>query len=106
MRLVLNIHKYSRSLPLTTRNLKIYIVVLPRSSHIFSPDDLNNTLLFQDRFETAAGMGIVGETYIPRTGEGEGASENTGPAHWSASGLILSMTNSNTNLQPMVLVCP
>lgn len=39
-------------------------------------------------------------------GRGEGASDNPGPAHWSTSGLILSMTNSNTNLEPMVLVHP
>lgn len=71
MRLVLGIHKYSRSLPLTTRILKVYIAALPRSSHIFRPDDLNNTLLFQDYiFETATSAGIVGERYIPRTGEG------------------------------------
>jgi len=44
MRLVLGIHKYSRSLPLTTRILKVYVEFLMGFSHVHSPDGLISRL--------------------------------------------------------------
>lgn len=57
-------------LVLGIRILKVYIEALTGFSHIFSPNGLN-TLLSQDYIlELVAGMGTVGGTHIPRTGEG------------------------------------
>lgn len=45
--LALDSCKMSRSLPPATRILKVYIEALPGFSHVFSPDDLNNTFFSQ-----------------------------------------------------------
>ena len=47
MKLVLDSHKVSKSLHLSTRVLNICIEVLTGSSHTFSPDGPNNSLLSQ-----------------------------------------------------------
>lgn len=59
--------RLSRSPHQSTRTLKVYIEALIGFGHIYHPDDLNNTLLFQGYFlETTATMGIIGRTYISK----------------------------------------
>lgn len=54
----------------TLQNLTSLYRGLNCFSHIYSPDDLNNALLSQGCvLETALAMGMMGRTYIPRTGE-------------------------------------
>ena len=76
-------------------------------SHILCPDVLNNTSLSQGCvLETAPTVGTVGRTYIPRAGEGNGASDCPGPAHRATSGHILSMSSSNMHINhPASLSC-
>ena len=77
------------------RILKVYIQALIRLSNVFSPDDLNNTLLSPDYvFENGSYCGEVGRTYSPRTGEG------LRRLCWgcrSTKGHILLMTSFNSN---------
>ena len=55
----------------TAEILKAYTEALTGFSHIFSPDGLNNFTLSQGYiFGKAPTVGMVGRTYIPRTGEG------------------------------------
>lgn len=66
-------------------------------NHVHSPDDLNHMLISQGCIlETALTVRIVGRMYIPRTGEGWGASEGPRSALRSTSCHGLSMTFSNT----------
>lgn len=61
-------HKESRSLYPPSRILKSYIEALTRSSQVFNPHGLNNTLFPQNFvLETAASIGLVGGMYIPKT---------------------------------------
>lgn len=43
-------------------------------------------------------VGMMGKPYIPKTGEGEGASTCPDPAQGSTSDHILSMTSSNISI--------
>lgn len=75
----------SGSLHLSARILKVYIETLMGFSHIFSPDGLNNTLLFQGCIlETALVMRTVCRMYIPRMGWESGASDCLAPVCGSA----------------------
>ena len=47
MRLVLSGHKVSRSLHPSARILNVYVEALTGFSHLYRPDDLNNTLVSQ-----------------------------------------------------------
>ena len=48
-------------------------------------------------------VGIVGRTYIPGTGEGQGASSCPGASCESAGSHVLSMTSSNNTEQFCIL---
>ena len=75
-------------------------------SYIFSPDDLNNTLLSPGYvLKTAPATGMLGRTYTPRTGEDRGgqgkgsrASDRWSPAGGSTSSGVLSMISPNHSL--------
>ena len=61
----------SRFLPPPIRILKVYKQALMGFCHIHSPEGLNGTLLSQGCIlETSPCVGVVGGTYVPRTGEG------------------------------------
>ena len=61
----------SRSGQSHARILKVYIETLAGSSHIFSPDGFNNSLLSQAAsLKMAIAVSMVGGLYIPRTGKG------------------------------------
>ena len=77
--------KMSRYLHSTTRILKVYTEALTGFSHIYHPNDLNNTLLSQGCvLETAPSVGTVGVS--PRTlGVGEESFIEPGPACRSTS---------------------
>ena len=63
--------KMSRSGQSHARILKVYIETLAGSSHIFSPDGFNNSLLSQAAsLKMAIAVSMVGGLYIPRTGKG------------------------------------
>ena len=63
--------KMSRSGQSHARILKVYIETLAGSSHIFSPDGFNNSLLSQAAsLKMAIAVSTVGGLYIPRTGKG------------------------------------
>ena len=86
----------STSPPPSARSLKVYMEALTGFKHVFSPDGLNNTLLSQGCvLEEAAGVGIVGRMYIPRTGEAVRSLRLPGSSSWVSSSHILSMTPSN-----------
>ena len=71
IRLVLSGCKTRRSLHLPATIIKVYIEALMEFNNIFSPDSLNITSLSQGYIlEMTASVGIVGRTYIPRTGDG------------------------------------
>ena len=92
MKLVLDSHKVSKSLHLSTRVLNICIEVLTGSSHTFSPDGPNNSLLSQGCIcENANG----GEKQAFQGWGGGGVSACLGPVHGSTSSHILSTTSSN-----------
>ena len=85
----------SRSPHPPTRILKI--MSLSGFRHIFSPDELKNTLLSQGYvLQTATSMGIVGGTHVSRTG---GSSDCLGPADRSTCGHILSVNSFNRYLE-------
>ena len=70
MGLVLGEYKMNRSLHQPARILKVYREVLTGSSHVNSPDGLNNTFLSQGYiFGIAPTVRTVGRVYIPRAGE-------------------------------------
>lgn len=97
MRLVSGSHKMSRSLHLLPES-SVYIEALIGFSHLFNPDGLNHTSLSQGSvLETVPRVAVVGGTYIPRRGEGLGASECLGPACRLTGDCILLMTSSNNN---------
>ena len=77
--------KMSRYLHSTTRILKVYTEALTGFSHIYHPNDLNNTLLSQGCvLETAPSVGTVGVS--PRTlGVGEESFIEPDPACRSTS---------------------
>ena len=67
--LVLDGHKTSRSLHLTVRMLKVYTEALHGFSHVYHPDGLNNTLLFQGSvLEAASGVERQTEHTFQRQG--------------------------------------
>lgn len=70
MRLVFGSPRMSRSPHSSTRIVKVYKEALTGSSHIHSPDGLNNTLLSSLCPWTAPAVGTEDRAYIPRTGEG------------------------------------
>lgn len=58
---------------LSARNLKTYIEALTGFSHVFSSDDLSNTLLSQGYvLGTTPRVGVVGGIYSPKIGKGWG----------------------------------
>lgn len=62
-------HKRCRSLYPSARILEAYIEDMKGSSHIFSPDSLNNTFISQSRIlEAASCVEMVDRTYILRPG--------------------------------------
>lgn len=67
----------SRSLYQSSRILKSHIEALTRFRQVYNPEGLNNTLFPQDSvLKTAASVGLEGEMYIPRTGDGSGETPN------------------------------
>lgn len=74
-RLFLGSHKASRSLHLSARILKVYIEGLMRFSQHNVQTTSRTHCSFKAAFEKPAPtVGVVGRMYIPRTGEGRGAS--------------------------------
>ena len=70
MMLILGSHKMSRSPPLTTRILKVYIEALMGFSHMYYPDGCSNTLVSQGSvLGAASSAGKASRKHILRTGK-------------------------------------
>lgn len=94
-RLVLG-YKMSRCPPQAPGFLKIYREAFIGFSHMHHPYGLNHTCsLKAASLKTLPPVGTVGRVYIPRTGEGRGASNCPGSVLGSTCGHILSMTSFN-----------
>ena len=96
----------SRSLQLPARIWKVYTEALTGFSHVFSITGLNNTSLSQGYvLETAASMGRVGRTYIPKTEEGIQLTRQ--PTVMSSSKKLESLWSLSLGLQhPLLLTFP
>ena len=84
------------------QNFKVETEACSGFSHVGSSAGLNDTFLSQGQTyapEMAPSLRMVGRKYIPRAGEGSGASDCPGPDWGSTSHPSLSVTSSNNILQ-------
>lgn len=99
MNLLLDSWKTSESLHSPVRIFKVYTgtKAYTEFSQLYHPDDISNILFSQGCIlELAPAMEMVGEIYIPRTGEGRGAFNCLCPALESTGCDVLSLTSSNS----------
>lgn len=87
------LQEMSRSLHPPAGILKVYIYILTGPSHVYSPDDLNNTWSLKAVSLKQVPLWVF--PYIARTGEGVGVSDCSGAAWGSTGSHVLLMTSSN-----------